>query len=362
MKRLPPPAPIGLLPWLRSRLFDGPASSLATVLILLAAAWLLPGALRWAVSGAVWSADAEACRQAAGACWGMVAEKYRPILFGRYPYEAQWRPLCATALLLAAIVFSLLAPALTRRKPGLRLWPWLGAAWVLAPAGFLLLMGGGAFGLAAVPTELWGGLPLTLLLATAGIATAFPLALLVALGRSGPLPAVRALCAVYVETVRSIPLVPALFLASFLIPLLVPPRLSADVLLRVQVAITLFAAAYLAEAIRGALASVPDGQRQAAAALGLGWWGTQRHILLPQALRAAAPSIANSFVNLFKDTSLVVVVGLYELTGSLELALSGDPQWRSYHLEGYLFIGAIYWLGCYALSRASRRLEFSPRA
>lgn len=343
---------------LRQSLFDGPAATLATVLIALAAAWLAPALLRWALIDAVWTADADACRAAAGACWGMIGEKYRAILFGRYPYDAQWRPLLATAVLLAALLATLRLPARTgqaghRRRTG----PALLAGWAIAAALFGVLMGGGVAGLEAVPTELWGGLPLTLLLALGGIASAFPLAVLLALGRTAPLPAIQAPCAAYIELIRSVPLVPALFLASFLVPLLLPTEREVDVLLRVQVAITAFAAAYLAEAIRGALLAVPAGQRQAAAALGLGWWQTQRHVLLPQALRAAAPSIANSFINLFKDTSLVVVVGLYELTGALDLALAGDPQWRPYQLEGYVFIGALYWVGCFALSRASRRLE-----
>ncbi|ANQ84497.1 putative amino acid permease [Azoarcus olearius] len=348
---------LSALAGLRGRCFDSPWSALATVLILAALLWLGQRVVGWAVIDAVWVADAARCEAAAGACWGVVAEKHRAILFGRYPFDAQWRPLLATAILLVAIVATLRAAGSRPRPDGNRRWRRVALAWVVAIALFPLLMGGGVAGLAPVPTELWGGLPLTLMLAVGGIATAFPLAIVLALGRSGPLPAMRAVSSVYVELIRSVPLVPALFLASFLVPLLLPADWQVDVLFRVQVAITLFAAAYLAEAIRGALLALPDGQRQAAAALGLGWWQTQRHILLPQALRNATPSIANSFINLFKDTSLVVVVSLYELTGALEIALAGDAEWRSYQLEGYVFIGAIYWTGCFALSRASRRLE-----
>lgn len=342
---------------LRSRFFDGPWSALATVLILAALLYLGQRLVGWAVIDAVWVADAARCEAASGACWGVIAEKHRAILFGRYPFDAQWRPLLATAILLGAIVLTLLAAGSGRGR-----WRLAGLAWLAAVPAFPLLMGGGIAGLAPVPTELWGGLPLTLLLAVGGVSTAFPLAILLALGRSGPLPAMRAVCSVYVELIRSVPLVPALFLASFLVPLLLPADWQVDVLFRVQVAITLFAAAYLAEAIRGALLAIPDVQRQAAAALGLGWWQTQRHILLPQALRHATPSIANSFINLVKDTSLVVVVSLYELTGALEIALAGDAEWRSFQLEGYVFIGALYWVACFALSRASRRLERQPDA
>ncbi|MDP2133339.1 MAG: amino acid ABC transporter permease, partial [Sulfuritalea sp.] len=282
------------------------------------------------------------------ACWGVVAEKYRVILFGRYPYEEQWRPLLATVLLLSAILAGGLR--LLRRGPLL-------AAWALALPAFLLLMGGGALGLSPVGSDLWGGLPLTLLLATLGMLLALPLALLVALGRQSSLPLLRGLCTLYVELVRGVPLISVLFLASFLFPIILPQGTSIDVLLRVQGGIVLFAAAYLSETIRGGLLGVPAAQHDAAAALGLGRWQAMRWIILPQALRAVVPSMTNSAVSIFKDTSLVTVVSMYELTGALSLALAGDAAWRSFHLEGYLFIGLIYWLGCHAISRFSRGLE-----
>jgi general L-amino acid transport system permease protein len=190
-----------------------------------------------------------------------------------------------------------------------------------------------------------------------GMLLAFPLAILVALGRLSRLPLLRTLCAAYVELVRGVPLISVLFLASFLFPIILPQGLSIDVLLRVQAGIVLFAAAYLSETIRGGLLAIPAGQHDAAAALGLGRWQAMRWIILPQALRAVIPSMMNSAVSVFKDTSLVTVVSLYELTGSLSLALAGDPEWRSFQLEGYLFIGLIYWIGCHAMSRFSRGLE-----
>ncbi|MFA4970371.1 MAG: amino acid ABC transporter permease, partial [Sulfuritalea sp.] len=230
-------------------------------------------------------------------------------------------------------------------------------AWTLALPAFFMLMGGGRFGLTPVGSDQWGGLPLTLLLATMGMLLAFPLAIGVALGRQSDLPLLRGLCALYVELVRGVPLISVLFLASFLFPIILPQGFAIDVLLRVQAGIVLFAAAYLSETIRGGLQAVPIGQHDAAAALGLGRWQAMRWIILPQALRAVIPSMMNSAVSVFKDTSLVTVVSLYELTGSLSLALAGDAEWRSFHLEGYLFIGAIYWIGCYSMSRFSRGME-----
>jgi general L-amino acid transport system permease protein len=336
--------------WLRANLFAGPLSAAITLAVLGLLGWLAPGLLDWAWLHAEFRPDAEACRalEHGGACWGVIAEKHRFILFGRYPFEAQWRPLAATAAMLAALV----ATAFALRHPRRVL-----ALWLFVLPLFLVLMGGGVAGLAVVPSELWGGLPLTLLLTVVGLAAAFPLGLVLALGRLSPLPVPRMLCAGYIELVRGVPLVAVLFLASFLFPLFLPAGWTIDVLARVLVAIVLFAAAYLAETIRGGILAVGRGQWESAAALGftraqqLGW------VILPQALRAAQPSLVNIAVGLFKDTSLVTIVSLYELTGSLALALAGDGEWRAFHLEGYLFIGAIYWAGCFALSRWSLRLE-----
>jgi general L-amino acid transport system permease protein len=336
--------------WLRCNLFPDAFSSATTVVLVAAVFWWLPGLIDWMLLQAVFRADAAACHAAnhAGACWGVVAEKYRIILFGRYPYEEQWRPLLATALLLLVIVAS--GRRLLARRALL-------AAWTLALPAFFILMGGGRFGLSPVGSDQWGGFPLTLLLATMGMLLAFPLAILVALGRLSRLPLLRTLCTAYVELVRGVPLISVLFLASFLFPIILPQGLSIDVLLRVQAGIVLFAAAYLSETIRGGLLAIPAGQHDAAAALGLGHWQAMRWIILPQALRAVIPSMMNSAVSVFKDTSLVTVVSLYELTGSLSLALAGDPEWRSFQLEGYLFIALIYWIGCHSMSRFSRGFE-----
>ncbi|MCX7162278.1 MAG: amino acid ABC transporter permease [Rhodocyclales bacterium] len=340
--------------WLRRNLFADAFSSATTLVLLAAALYLLPGLIDWLLLQAVFKADAAACQAVnhAGACWGVVAEKYRFILFGRYPYAEQWRPLLATALLL--LVIGAGGMRLLARGPLL-------AAWALSLPAFIALMGGGHFGLSQVGSDQWGGLPLTLLLAATGMLLALPLAILVALGRQSDLPLLRAVCLMYVELVRGVPLISVLFLASFLFPIILPQGLSIDVLLRVQAGIVLFAAAYLSETIRGGLQAVPVGQRDAAAALGLRRWQAMRWIILPQALRAVIPSIMNSAVSIFKDTSLVTVVSLYELTGSLSLALAGDAEWRSFHLEGYIFIGLIYWVGCYSMSRFSANLEHDSK-
>ena len=347
------PAPLrpgGARAWLRRELFGSWSGGLTTLLLLAALCGFLPQMADWALRQAVWSADAEACQAArgAGACWGVITEKHRLILFGRYPLDAQWRPLLASAMLLALVVASGLRRCWNR---------WLLLAWVAVWLAFLALMGGGVAGLAAVPTERWGGLPLTLLLTTLSILLACPLAVLLALGRRSRMPALRVLCASYIELVRGVPLISVLFMASFLFPLFLPPGATPDVLLRVLLGIALFAAAYLAETVRAGLQSVPRGQIEAASSIGLGWWQTQRLVVLPQALGAVVPGLMNSFISIFKDSSLITIVSLYELTGSLGLALSGDPVWRPYMIEGYLFITAIYFVVCAAMSHYSLWVE-----
>lgn len=336
--------------WVRRNLFGDWRSAVATFVLIGLALFLLPGILRWAIFDAVFAPDVEACQVArgVGACWGVVAEKYRLILFGRYPFEEQWRPEVATALLVASLAASCIR----------RLWrPWLAPLWVLVLVMFFTLMGGGVFALAPVRTELWGGLPLTVMLAALSIFLAFPIAILVALGRRSDLPAIRALCVAYVELVRGVPLVSVLFMASFMFPLFLPQGATIDVLVRVLLGIALFAAAYMAEIVRGGLQAIPRGQLEAAAALGLSYWQTQSKIVLPQALATVVPSLVNNFIGLFKDTSLVTIVSLYELTGALGLALNSDVVWRPFKIEAYLFVAAIYFAFCFAMSRYSLWVE-----
>ncbi len=346
------PAPLpamGATLWVRRHFFGSPAAALCSLLVALVLAWCVPHALHWAVFSAQWRPDALACRaDGVGACWGVVTEKYRFILFGRYPHDAHWRPLVATALMTALLVAS-----------GVRaLWrPALALLWFAVFAAVFTLLHGGVFGLDVVEADRWGGLPLTLLLASLSIVMAFPLAVAVALGRRSSLPALRALCIGYVELIRGVPLISVLFMASFMFPLLLPEGISVTVLVRVLAGITLFAAAYMAEVIRGGLQAVPQGQVEAAHALGLSWWQTQRGVVLPQAITMVVPGLVNNFISIFKDTSLVTIVSLYELTGALSLALNSDANLRPYKIEGYLFIASIYFVFCFAMSRYSQRLE-----
>jgi general L-amino acid transport system permease protein len=345
------PAPIktkGLVAWARINLFGSVSTTLGTLLIGAALALILPKLLSWGLINAVFTRNFEACHAATGACWGVVAEKFRIIIFGRYPFEEQWRALIATIALLGLLIASCMR----------MFWrPWLGVVWVLVLAFFFTLMYGGVLGLSRVDTDRWGGLPLTILLASVSMSLAFPISLVIALGRRSKLPAIRSVCAIYVELIRGVPLISVLFMASFMFPLLMPQGFTIDVLVRVLAGITFFAAAYMAEVIRGGLQAVPKGQLEAAATLGLSYWQTQRKIVLPQALAMVVPGIMNNFISTFKDTSLVTIVSLYELTGAMSLALNSDADWRPFKIEGYLFIAMIYFVFCFSMSRYSIWIE-----
>ncbi|PUE23645.1 amino acid ABC transporter permease [Limnohabitans sp. JirII-29] len=353
--RTPPARHGGLWAWCQRHLWGTRGNAVVSVVLIAWLAWCVPPAMEWGLWHAVFRPDADSCQavRGSGACWGVVAEKYRLILLGRYPFEEQWRPVLATLALVLLLVLSCV-PACWKR--GLAL-AWAGV-WLL----FFGLMGGGNWwgvptGLSAVSTDQWGGLPLTLMLASLSIGLAFPLGVLVALGRQSQMPAIRSVCITYIELVRGVPLISVLFMASFMFPLLMPTGTSPDVLLRVLVGITLFSGAYTAEIVRGGLQAIPRGQLEAAATLGLGYWQTQRLVVLPQALAHVVPGLMNNFIAIFKDTSLVTIVSLYELSGSLGLAVQGDPNWRPFKIEGYLFITLIYFVFCLSLSRYSLWVE-----
>lgn len=344
----PPALTLGPIGWLRANLFNTWYNAVLTVLIAWALFSIVPPLLRWAIVNASGvDATAQQCRAATGACWAFVNEKLRFILFGTFPYGEQWRPLVAVAVIIA-----MLAAAANRR-----FWK----AWFLAviAAGLAvvgILMWGGVFGLTYVENSLWGGLPLTLILSVLGLSVAFPFSILLALGRRSDMPVIKAFSVTYIELIRGVPLVSLLFMASVMLPLFLPTGVTIDKILRAIVAFILFEAAYMAEAIRGGLQAIPKGQYEAADSLGLNYWQSMRKIILPQALAISIPPLVNTFISTFKDTSLVIIIGLYDLLGTAKAALS-DPSWRGFYREAYLFIGVIYWCFCYSMSRYSRWLE-----
>jgi general L-amino acid transport system permease protein len=333
--------------WARENLFSNWVNSLFTVLLIYLLWKTIPPIIDWAFLDAVWRADPKACRETEGACWGLITEKHRFILFGTYPYEQHWRPGLASILLVGLWVFSAIR----------RFWKWwLALVWLGGLSLIGLLMWGGVLGMPYVENERWGGLILTLLLSTFGVAIAFPLSILLALGRRSDMPMIRALSVGYIELIRGVPLISVLFMASVMLPLFLPSGVTIDKLVRAQVAIVMFAAAYLAEVIRGGLQAIPRGQYDAAHALALPYWRRTFLIILPQALRISVPPLVNTLIALFKDTSLVLIIGLFDLLSTVKISLT-EPAWNGFGIEAYVFASLVYFVFCYAMSRYSRSFE-----
>jgi general L-amino acid transport system permease protein len=344
----PPRPSTGPIDWLRTNLFNSVSNTILTLAALYLLAVTIPPVIRWALVDATWHGQTGRACSAGGACWAFIAEKGRFILFGRFPYEEHWRPLFVVVVFIAMIVASC-----DRRLWGRRLV----ILWLAGLAAVGVLMWGGVLGMTYVDTSLWNGLPLTLIFATVGMVFAFPLAILLALGRRSRLPAVRGICVGYIELVRGVPLITLLFMASVMLPLFLPTGMTIDKLLRTQVAFSLFAAAYLAEIVRGGLQAIPRGQFEAADSLGLGYWRRTRLIVLPQALAMVIPPLVNSFIGTFKGTSLVIIIGLFDLLGAANAALT-DTNWQGgFYIEAYVFTAAIYFTFCFFMSRYSQMLE-----
>lgn len=355
---LPPrPAPLTLRPgpvaWLRANLFGSAANTALTLVMLLVLLMVVPDLVRWGVLDAVWATDDPAlCREAAGACWAVVGEKHRVMLFGTYPYDGHWRGLVASLIILALFVVTGFP----------RFWrPRVLLIWL---AGFLLalvLMRGGVAGLSLAPTNAWGGVPLTLTLFVVTLIGGLPLAVVLALGRRSGLPVVCAVCVAVIEILRGVPLIAVLFMASLMLPLFMPTGLTVDTLIRAMIGMVIFFAAYAAEVIRGGLQAIPKGQFEAAHSLGLGYWALMRHVILPQALRIVIPPLMNDIIRAFKNTSFVSIIGMFDILGATRAA-TADPQWIRYAVEAYLFIFLLYFVVCYAMSAYSAWIEDRLRA
>ena len=332
-----------------TKLFFGSPLNAALTLVfgfaIVRLAWWLG---HWAViNAAFYPAEPATCRAAEGACWSFVIAKHSQILFGIYPPEERWRPALVCVMLLGLLMYSVRPSAWHGRLMGI---------WVAAIVLVFVLMLGGVPGLPFVPTALWGGLPITLILTVVAIGAAFPLAILLALARRSKMPAISALSVLFIETTRALPLLSILFIASIMLPLLLPEALLPDKFFRALFALLLFAAAYMAEVIRGGLQALPRGQSEAAEALGLSFWKRQRLVILPQAITIVIPALTNTIIVMIKNTSLVLVIGLFDLVSSGKAALA-DPAWSSPAAETYLFIAAIYFTLCFGFGRFADSLE-----
>ncbi len=343
----PPITRIGVIGWLRANLFSSVFNSVLTIVTLYFLWKIVPAFVRWAFIDSSWNTTGAACREAGGACWSIVAKNFRFIIFGFFPFESQWRPLVAMIILFILLVLS----------SNRRFWKKsLGYAWLVGLISMGLLLKGGLFGLSSVDSTKWSGLPLTLLLSVFGLTAAYPLGVALALGRQSRMPAIKSLCIVYIETIRGVPLISLLFMSSVMFPLFLPEGITINNILRAQVAIILFTAAYIAEVVRGGLQAIGRGQYEAAESMGLNYSQKMRLIILPQALKIVIPPTVGILISAFKDTSLVVIIGLYDLLKTTQVTLS-DPRWMGFSVEAYIFIALIYFAGCFSMSSYSRRLE-----
>ncbi len=347
---LPPPvATSGVVGWIRQNLFPTPLNAIATLLALYALYLVLPPLFDWLIFDANWqegTSRADCVKE--GACWTMIRARFGQLMYGFYPVDQRWRVDVAFILQFVAI-----AGVLIEGMPGKR-WFALFLFLVYPFLAYLLFYGG--FGLVEVDTSLWGGLMLTLILATTGIAASLPIGVVLALGRRSHMPVIRIVTVAFIEFVRGVPLITVLFMASVIFPLFLPEGMSFDKLVRALVGISLFAAAYMAEVIRGGLQAIPRGQYEGAMSLGLGYWKMNAFVILPQALRISIPGIVNSFIGLFMDTNLVLIMGLIELLGMAQSA-TRDPDWLGLINTALAFVSLVYFSFCFSMSRYSQYLE-----
>lgn len=343
----PPATSVGVLGWMRKNLFSSVGNTILTLLTLCLLWLTVPPALRWAFVESVWVGSAQSCLRADGACWPVVFSNLRFILFGFYPHELHWRPLAAMAILVGLLVYS-------RNRNHWK--KHLAYCWLIGLAVMGILMKGSVIGLRSVESTQWGGLPLTMLLTVFGVAGAYPLGVVLALGRQSTMPAVKWLCVVYIELVRGVPLISLLFMSSIIFPLFLPEGVTINKILRAQAAIILFWAAYIAEVVRGGLQGMARGQYEAAESLGLNYFLTMRLVILPQALRIVIPPTVGILISAFKDTSLVVIIALFDVLKTTQSVLA-NPVWMGFSREAYVFVALLFFLGCFSMSNYSRKLE-----
>ena len=348
-QRPAPKGTIGPVAWLRGNLFNGPINSIFTLLGLYVLYLLVVPTVQWAFIDANWVGDSREDCTRVGACWVFVNARFSQFMYGLYPSEEYWRANIVFAMF-AGIIAWMVIPRLPFKR-----WMTLFALLIFPVIAYVLLHGG-YFDLPRVSTHRWGGLMLTLLLASVGMIGALPIGIVLALGRRSNMPIVKTFCVIFIEFWRGVPLITILFMASVMLPLFLPSELSVDRLVRALIGLTLFQSAYMAEVIRGGLQAIPKGQDEAAAALGMTYWKRMGLIVMPQALKMMIPGIVNTFISLFKDTTLVMIIGLFDLLGIVQAALS-DSRWLGFSIEGYVFAAFVFWIFCFSMSRYSQYLE-----
>jgi len=346
---LPPPSTsVGVIGWVRKNLFSTPLNSILTLCALYIIFKFVPPVIRWAILDADWAGSTRDACTNDGACWVFIKVRFHQFMFGFYPASEYWRVILAFGLIGALIAYLLIER--TPKKS------WVAAFTVLIYPVIAFFLFYGGLGLPVVETHKWGGLMLTLILATIGMFFALPFGIILALGRRSSMPIPRALSVAFIELWRGVPLITVLFMSSVMLPLFMPEDLRIDKLVRALIGISLFQSAYMAEVIRGGLQALPKGQMEAANALGLSYRQAMSLIILPQALKTVIPGIVNTFIELFKDTTLVLIIGLMDLLSIVQSAFA-DPKWLGFSVEGYVFAGLVYWIFCFSMSQYSQNLE-----
>lgn len=336
----------GATVWIRENLFSSPLNVALTVLGVMILVWIIPPFVKWAYINANFAGTTREDCVSGGACWVFIRMKLDMFIYGFYPSELRWRVNTVYGLFFVlALAFKYL------KSPLLKI--------VLAHFYFIVgffLVYGGLLGMEVVPTDKWGGLMLTIVVAAVGIVSAFPLGVLLALGRASHLPIIRSISVTYIEFIRGVPLITILFMSSIILPLFFPEGMTFDKLLRALIGIAMFESAYIAENIRGGLQSIPKGQYEAADAIGLSYWQKMFLVILPQALKVAIPNLVGVSIALFQDTTLVLIIGLFDLLAMVRLS-AADSYWLGYETEGYVFVTFIFWFFCYSMSNFSQKLE-----
>ena len=353
----PPASEVGPIHWLRENLFDGVVNSILTLVSIVAVVMIVPPLFDWIFLKGVWNADSlGGCREViaaahgegvSGGCWAVIRERFNQFIFGFYPSELYWRPLLAFALMGFAAV-PVLFDHVPYRKYGL-----MYSATFPIIAYFLIW---GGLGLEPVDSDQIGGFLLAIIIGVTGIVASLPIGIVLALGRQSSMFFIKTMCVVFIEFIRGVPLITLLFVASSLLNYFLPPGTNFDLIMRVVIMVTFFASAYMAEVIRGGLAALPQGQYEAASALGLNYWKSTRLIIMPQALKVSIPGIVNTFIGLFKDTTLVSVIGLLDPVGMLN-PIRATAAWNGILWELYLFVAVMFWIFCFSMSRYSMYLE-----
>ena len=346
-ERAAPVTTVGIVGWLRVNLFSSWINTAFTIIALYLLWLIIPGLIDWVFISSDISGDDRFACTSAGACWAWLDQRIDQFLYGFYTPDQTWRVNIAVVLLIPA-----LAPLLFEGVPLARYLRWFSLAYPVIAA--ILLVGG--LGLESVPTHKFGGFMLNLTVGLAGIVLSLPIGIVLALGRRSRLPIIRVLCIGFIEVVRGVPLITLLFVSNIILPIFLPPDVTVDALIRVIIMVSAFASAYMAEVIRGGLQAIPLGQYEAAQAMGLRYWQMMGLIILPQALKISIPGIVNTFIGLFKDTTLVIIIGLFDILG-IGNAMVSNPDWLGLATEAYVFIALFFFITCFSMSRYSIYLE-----